>query len=311
MKRLLVVVMAVLLMLTGCSAPSDDDDKVSIVTTIFPLYDWIMEITAGIDDVEITLLQEGGTDLHNYQPTVADMVRVSECDIFVYVGGESDRWVEDALKTAVNPEMKVVNLMEAISDRLFEEEEKEGMEKEDHREEEAEYDEHIWLSLRNARECVREIGKVISEVTGDSGEIFKKTSGYINKLNRLDKQYRNLTESSAKKVLLFADRFPFIYLFRDYGIDYYAAFKGCSAESEASFETVSFLAGKVSELQLDHVMILENGNRKLAETIIRDSSRKDCNIEELNSMQSALLQDGLTYLDIMENNLKVLERVLN
>ena len=111
--------------------------------------------------------------------------------------------------------------------------------------------------------------------------------------------------------MLFADRFPFIYLFRDYGIDYYAAFKGCSAESEASFETVSFLAGKVSELQLNHVMILENGNRKLAETVIRNSSRADCSIDELNSMQSAVLQDGVTYLEIMENNLKVLERVLN
>ena len=311
MKRLLVIIMAVMLMLTGCSTPSKDEGKVSIVTTIFPLYDWIREITYGINDVEITLLQDSGTDLHNYQPTVADMVKVSECDIFVYVGGESDKWVEDALKTAVNPDMKVINLMDVLADRLFVEEEKEGMEKEDHREEEAEYDEHIWLSLKNARECVREIGKVISEETGDSGEVFKKTSSYINKLNRLDKRYQNLTEASALKVMLFADRFPFIYLFRDYGIDYYAAFKGCSAESEASFETVSFLAGKVSELQLNHVMILENGNRKLAETVIRNSSRADCSIDELNSMQSAVLQDGVTYLEIMENNLKVLERVLN
>ena len=311
MKRLLVIIMAVMLMLTGCSTPSKDEGKVSIVTTIFPLYDWIREITYGINDVEITLLQDSGADLHNYQPTVADMVKVSECDIFVYVGGESDKWVEDALKTAVNPDMKVVNLMDVLADRLFVEEEKEGMEKEDHREEEAEYDEYIWLSLKNARECVREIGKVISEETGDSGEVFKKTSSYINKLNRLDKRYQNLTEASALKVMLFADRFPFIYLFRDYGIDYYAAFKGCSAESEASFETVSFLAGKVSELQLNHVMILENGNRKLAETVIRNSSRADCSIDELNSMQSAVLQDGVTYLEIMENNLKVLERVLN
>ena len=311
MKRLLVIIMAVMLMLTGCSTPSKDEGKVSIVTTIFPLYDWIREITYGINDVEITLLQDSGADLHNYQPTVADIVKVSECDIFVYVGGESDKWVEDALKTAVNPDMKVINLMDVLADRLFVEEEKEGMEKEDHREEEAEYDEHIWLSLKNARECVREIGKVISEETGDSGEVFKKTSSYINKLNRLDKRYQNLTEASALKVMLFADRFPFIYLFRDYGIDYYAAFKGCSAESEASFETVSFLAGKVSELQLNHVMILENGNRKLAETVIRNSSRADCSIDELNSMQSAVLQDGVTYLEIMENNLKVLERVLN
>lgn len=310
MKRLLIIIMAVMLMLTGCSRQAEDDGKISIVTTIFPLYDWVRELTEGIEGIEITLLQQSGTDLHNYQPSVADMVKVSQCDVFIYVGGESDHWVEDALKNAVNSDMKTVNLMDVLADRLFVEEEKEGMEKEDNQEE-AEYDEHIWLSLRTARECVREIGRVISEQTGDSGDIYKKTTGYISKLNRLDRQYQNLVDSSKVKTVLFADRFPFIYLFRDYGIDYYAAFRGCSAESEASFETVSFLADKVSELGLDHIMILENGNRKLAETIIKNSSAVDCSIDELNSMQSATLRDNVSYLEIMENNLKVLERVLN
>ncbi len=310
MKRLLIIIMAVMLMLTGCSRQAEDDGKISIVTTIFPLYDWVRELTEGIEGIEITLLQQSGTDLHNYQPSVADMVKVSQCDVFIYVGGESDHWVEDALKNAVNSDMKTVNLMDVLADRLFVEEEKEGMEKEDDQEE-AEYDEHIWLSLRTARECVREIGRVISEQTGDSGDIYKKTTGYISKLNRLDRQYQNLVDSSKVKTVLFADRFPFIYLFRDYGIDYYAAFRGCSAESEASFETVSFLADKVSELGLDHIMILENGNRKLAETIIKNSSAVDCSIDELNSMQSATLRDNVSYLEIMENNLKVLERVLN
>lgn len=310
MKRLLIIIMAVMLMLTGCSRQAEDDGKISIVTTIFPLYDWVRELTEGIEGIEITLLQQSGTDLHNYQPSVADMVKVSQCDVFIYVGGESDHWVEDALKNAVNSDMKTVNLMDVLADRLFVEEEKEGMEKEADQEE-AEYDEHIWLSLRTARECVREIGRVISEQTGDSGDIYKKTTGYISKLNRLDRQYQNLVDSSKVKTVLFADRFPFIYLFRDYGIDYYAAFRGCSAESEASFETVSFLADKVSELGLDHIMILENGNRKLAETIIKNSSAVGCSIDELNSMQSATLRDNVSYLEIMENNLKVLERVLN
>ena len=313
MKKMIIMIMVILLvLLSGCQEPEQTDDgKIRIVTTIFPLYDWIREVTGNDGAFEITLLQNTGTDLHNYQPTVADMVKVYQCDVFIYVGGESDQWVDDALETAVNKDMRVLCLMEAISDRIRYEESREGMNPVDEPEEEEEYDEHIWLSLRNAEACVMEIGKVIEEKLQKYDVLEGNMVPYLNKLDKLDKEYARTVDSAEKKVLLFADRFPFLYLVKDYGIDYYAAFRGCSAESEASFETVSFLTGKVNELQLDHVMILENGNRKLAQTVIRDSERPDCEINELNSLQSTTLQDGKTYLEIMEDNLKVLERVLN
>ena len=312
MKRVIILITVIMLvMLSGCKEPEQTDDgKLKIVTTIFPLYDWVREVTGNDDIFDVTLLQDTGTDLHNYQPTVSDMVKVSQCDVFIYVGGESDQWVNDALKTAVNKDMKVLCLMEAISDRIRYEETKEGMNPVDEPEEE-EYDEHIWLSLRNAEACVMEIGKVIEEKLQKHDVLEGNMVAYLNKLKELDEEYENTVNAAEKKVLLFTDRFPFLYLVKDYGIDYYAAFRGCSAESEASFETVSFLTGKVNELQLDHVMILENGNRKLAQTVIRDSERPECEINELNSLQSATLQNGRTYLEIMKDNLKVLERVLN
>lgn len=217
------------------------EKKISVVTTIFPQYDWTRAVIGDqAENFDLTILLDDGVDLHSYQPTVDDLIRLGSCDLFIYVGGESDAWVEDALKEAVNPDMIVIDLLDAMGDAAKEEEIVEGMEAEDEEgedeEEGLEYDEHVWLSLRNASVLTQTVADAIAEIDPENAEIYKaNAAAYIEQLQALDAEYQAAVDGSAVKTLLFADRFPFRYLTDDYGLDYYAAFAGCSAESEASF----------------------------------------------------------------------------
>ena len=198
------------------------------------------------------MLLDKGVDLHNFQPTAEDIMKVATCDLFIYTGGESDAWVEDALKESVNPDMKVINLMETLGGSVKEEEIVEGMEceeEEEEGEEEAEYDEHVWLSLKNASILCRAIEEAIASIDPANAAVYEENlKNYQDSLHSLDVSYQEAVDASALKTLLFGDRFPFRYLTDDYGLTYYAAFVGCSAETEASFETITFLTGKVDEL---------------------------------------------------------------
>ncbi len=304
---------------SGCgkTTVSDvDDNKIKIVTTIFPEYDWVMNILGdNRDNVEVTMLLDNGVDLHSYQPNAQDILKINTCDLFIYVGGESDEWVEDALKTSTNENLTTINLMDTLHDTLKEEETKEGMQEENEEEEESEYDEHIWLSLKNAGAAVEAISESIQKIDPQNAEIYKNnTSAYIKNLKQLDKEYEDVVNSSTCKTLLFGDRFPFRYMIEDYGLEYYAAFKGCSAESEASFETINFLSGKINELGLKNVIVIDGGNDTIAKAIIDNTDTKDQNILRINSLQSTTLNDanaGVTYLEIMRNNLSVLKDALD
>lgn len=306
---------------TVAKAADETAAKYSVVCTIFPEYDWVKEIIKGHDNkYELTLLLDNGVDLHSYQPTAEDISKIADCDLFIYVGGESDGWVEDALKESTNPDMKVINLLDVLGDQVKEEEIVEGMqgeeeEEEDEEEEEGpEYDEHVWLSLKNAQILTGEISKDLQEIDAENKQNLKaNTDAYLKELQDLDEQYQKTVEASSKKTVLFGDRFPFRYLVDDYGLDYYAAFVGCSAETEASFETVIFLAGKLDELGLNTVFTIENADRKIAETIIQNSTEKNQSIMSLDSMQSTTSKDiaeGATYLSAMKNNLDVLSNAL-
>lgn len=293
-------------------------DSISVVTTIFPEYDWVKQIVGDNSNVELTLLLDNGVDLHNYQPTAEDIKKIATCDLFIYVGGESDEWAEDAIKTAVNPNQQVINLMDVLKDNIKEEEVVEGMEAEEEEktgEEEVEYDEHVWLSLKNAATCVKAIADSLETIDGANADTYKtNTEAYISKINALDAKYLDAVNAATGKTLLFGDRFPFRYMVDDYGLDYYAAFVGCSAETEASFETIKFLSEKVDELGLKTVLTIENSDNKIAETIIANTNSKDANILAMDSMQSSTSADyenGVTYLSIMKNNLKVLTEALN
>lgn len=490
----------------GSSAAAEekaDGKKLNIVTTIFPEYDWVKEILGeNLKNVDLTMLLDNGVDLHSYQPTADDIVKISTSDLFIYVGGESDTWVEDALKESVNKDMKVINLLETLGDSVKEEEVVEGMEAEHdhhhdhskevstfednevqdrsisdwegewksaypyaldgsldeafeakaasgkmtaeeykayyqkgyetdianmeikgntisysydngetvsaeykyvgyfiqnwsggtkaamyrfesmnpeskapkyieindhmigpekaehfhfrmsdesfeaiedpenrwptffpmdftgeeicedlkghdhkHEEEEAEYDEHVWLSLKNAEQLVSAISESLCEIDAENAESYKaNTEAYLTKLDELDKKYQETVDKAGNKTVLFGDRFPFRYLVDDYGLSYYAAFVGCSAETEASFETISFLAQKMDELKLPAVLTIEGDNHKIAETINGNTKAQSAEILTMDSMQATTSKDvenGANYLDIMTKNLDVLKTALS
>lgn len=321
MKKILALLLALWIpaaVLSGC-APQDDSaasNKLNIVTTIFPAYDWVREILGDeTDRAEITMLLDSGVDLHSYQPTVDDIVKISDCDLFLYVGGESDGWVEDALKNAPNKERKVIRLLDVLGDSAKAEETVAGMQEEEHdHEEEAEYDEHIWLSLKNAQVLVAAISEALQETDPARKDTYAaNAAAYVEKLSALDGEYRAAVDSGKYKTLLFGDRFPFRYLADDYGLDYYAAFPGCSAETEASFETVSFLAGKMDALGLPCVLTIEGTQHKIAETIVQNTAQKNQQVLTMDSMQAVTANDaasGVSYLSIMEKNLSVLKKAL-
>lgn len=324
-KKILSIILCLSIVFAfgACSKNTSDDNnetkKLSIICTTFPQYDWVRNILGDkANDVDLTLLLDNGIDLHNYQPTVDDLAKISTCDMFVYVGGESDEWVEDALANATNENMISVNLLETLGDSVKEEEVKEGMEAEEDEgeegEEETEYDEHVWLSLKNAAALCDSISKSIIALDSDNEATYKANAeSYINQLNELDIKYQTVCDNAKTKTVLFGDRFPFRYMVDDYGLDYYAAFVGCSAETEASFETIKFLSDKVDELGLKTVLTIEGADHKIAETIVSNTKDKNQQILSLNSLQSVTSDDvknGASYLSIMEDNLAVLENAL-
>ena len=324
MKKFTALLLTFVLFLSLCpvSGLAEEAGKIRVVTTIFPIYDWVREIAGDTGNTEITLLLDSGVDLHSFQPSAQDILKVATCDLFIYVGGESDEWAEDALAEAVNPDMVVISLVEALGENAKAEEIVEGMEAEEEEEEgeegeeeEEEIDEHVWLSLRNAQVFTSAIADALAQKDPANADSYRANAeAYGAKLAALDAAYAEAVDSAAHKTLLFGDRFPFRYLTDDYGLAYYAAFAGCSAETEASFETVIFLAKKTDELQLPAVLTIEGKDHRIAETIIGSTADKNRKLLTLNSMQGTTANDieqGATYLKIMEDNLAVLKEALN
>ena len=292
----------------------------SIVCTTFPQYDWIRNIIGDDSDkFQLTMLLDQGTDLHSYQPTAEDIAKIADADMFVYVGGESDGWVESALKEATNKDMKVVNMLDTLGTAVKVEEVVPGMQAEEEEETEEgegpENDEHVWLSLRNVVTLTDVLSENIQEIDPANKEDYVENAGkYVDKLNDLDGRYALTISKGRRQAILFGDRFPFRYMADDYGLTYYAAFVGCSAESEASFETITFLAQKVDDLKLPVILTIEGADHNIAESIKNATESKNQEILTMNSMQSVTAEavaDGETYLNVMEDNLNVLSQALN
>lgn len=351
--------------LTGCATsttanPSKTTKTLKVVTNSYAAYDWtkmlLKDSGAGAD---ITYLLENGIDLHSFQPSVEDMQTIADSDLLIYVGGESDGWVADAIENTASSQLMTVNMLESIGDLAKAEELGEGMTPEEHdhdhghededdhdheeehdhahedeheheeHEEEADHahtghehedtamDEHVWLSLRNAKHIVTSLAKTLETMAGDeaiANKIAENEKAYQKQLDDLDKQYDAAIRSAGVKTIVVADRFPFRYLVEDYGIQYYAAFLGCSAETEASFNTVKTLSEKVKDMQLKNVMVIENSDQKLAGTIIQNSGEEDVDVLVLDSIQSVSSDDiknEASYLHYMEQNLEVLKKALN
>ena len=306
----------------GVMEANTTDKKIKIVTTIFPEYDFVREIIGEDNDkFDVSILLDSGVDLHNYQPTMKDMLDISEADLFVYVGGESDAWVERVLEQTENTNLKTINLMEILGNRIKVEELIEGMEEEieeeheEEGEEEIEYDEHVWLSVKNVEVICKELCDAISELDKDYANIYEKNlDNYLTELSFLDDDFEKIVTTAKTKTLLFGDRFPFRYLVDDYGLKYYAAFKGCSAETEASFNTIRFLADKLDEENLKYVITIDGSDKKIADAIISNSKGKSANIVTMFSLQAVSSDDiknGETYLTYMKKNQEILSKVLN
>ncbi len=334
--------LAVTLLLAACGTKSETEGaakKISVIAVTYPQYDWLKNVLGGrADAVDLKLLVKNGADLHSYQPSAQDIAAIAGADMVVYVGGDSDEWTEKALAATPKEGRIEVNMMKVLGDRVKEEEVVEGMEHHhehgeeaeghDHEhhehaeghhhhdeEEEVENDEHIWLSLKNAEILVKALAESIAKLdTAHATEYHMNAALYIAKISALDAQYRATMENATLKTILFGDRFPFRYLVDDYGIKYYAAFVGCSAESEASFETITFLAGKIDSLALPAIFTIDGSDGKIARAIL-DASKKSKNAEVLmlNSMQSVKdeqIKAGDDYLSIMTQNLEVLKKAI-
>ena len=296
--------------------------QIKVVSTIFPIYDIVRNVAPN-DNYEMTLLLDSGIDIHNFSPTAKDIVKIAEADLFIYVGGESDKWVDKVVATAQNKNLKTINLMNELGNLVKEEEVVEGMQHEheegenyeEHEHEEHENDEHIWLSLRNAKAMTNAIAKKLIKIDSENQtEIQKKANAFTEKLDALDKKYVEVVQNKKYDTVVFGDRFPFRYLVDDYGVKYFAAFSGCSAEAEASFETVVFLAKKLDELGLKHICALKGTEPKVAKTVINASNDKDRDIVFFNSMEGITNvndAENTNYLKIMEENLEAFTKAIN
>lgn len=295
----------------GVQEESQNSAKFTVLSTIFPSYDWTRNLVAGSDSFAVDLLLKDGVDMHSYQPSASDIVKISTADIFIYVGGESDAWISDALKNATNKDMIVINLMDVLKGFVKAEELVEGMQDEedsDDSDEEGELDEHVWLSLNNAIAASNQIARSLMEKDEENSSIYMTNLvSYMQKLISLKNDY---SSSFGEKTIIVCDRFPFRYLADEFGIKYYAAFPGCSAETEASFETIAFLAGKIDELAADSVFVTESADKKIARTVVSSSHHTHSKIITLDSMQSTTLKQakkGADYLEIMRANLEALK----
>ena len=321
MKKIVCITISLLLLLSalvGCNTGGKDKDGISIVTTVFPVYDWIEELLGEkAEDTQLTMLLDSGVDLHNFQPTTEDIIKISSCDLFVYVGGESDKRLEDVLKNSSNKDMIVINLMELMEESLEAAVSHSEEESHDHdHDHEHHLDEHIWLSLRNAVTACGIIADGLYKADPDNKDIYSENlSDYTSRLNDLDAKYSAAVESATHKTLVFPDRFPFTYLCHDYGIEYYAAFNGCSTDTAASPEVITTLAGKIDQLSLGYVMTIEGSELlDFTNTVIGATTAKNARILTVNSLQTvtaADVENGIDYLAVMESNLTSFAQALN
>ncbi len=323
MKKILAIMFSVLLIAltaTGCSENTltAENEELKIVCTVFPQYDYIRNILGSEENV--SLLVESGGDLHSYQPTARDILEISQATMFVHIGGSSDNWVDAALKAAQNPDLIKVSLVDMVNlceVESLEEHKHSHADSHSHNHEHSngeacEADEHIWLSVKNSIAITKNLCEIICNTDPENAEIYRKnTENYISKLEELDKKFEETIGTAKRKTVVFADRFPFIYLINDYKMEYFAAFSGCSSESEASFETISFLNKKITELSLPAVFITESSDGSIAKTVVYGSQTEIYTLDSMQSVSSKDIENGADYIEIMTKNLEILKEALN
>ena len=317
--NLIIIITFISLIFVGCNTikennTTENNNKINVVTTIFPTYDFVRQI--GGENVNVTMLLKPGQEAHSYEPTPKDILNIQNSDLFIYVGGENDVWVDEILDSMENNRPQTLKLLDITN--TLEEEIVEGMEDEhnhhhDHsHEDEASIDEHVWTSPKNSILIVKEINNILSEKDEKNSNIYNTNAeNYIKSLENLDEKFRQVVDSSKRKTVLFGDRFPFIYFAKEYGINYYAAFSGCSTETEASPKTITFLINKVKEEQIPVVFTIEFSNGKIADTIVEATDTKKLMLNSGHNLTKEQLESGVTYLSLMEENVEILREALN
>jgi len=317
-KRLLIFMLAALMAvsaLAGCAPQTatetvaPDGDRLSVVATIFPLYDFARAVSGGLADV--TMLLSPGAEVHSFDPTAQDILKIQNCDVFIYVGGRNDAWVDTVLASVDMNGKTVVKLMDAVTP--VEEEIVEGMQADEHAGEDAheEYDEHIWTSPKNAMLMVDAVAQAMGEADSANAEAYlENAAAYNEEIKKLDERIRAVVDSAPKKLLVVADRFPFRYLTEEYGLDYMAAFSGCSAESDVSAGTLAYLIDKVKESGIKYIYHIEMSNRQVADAVAEQTGAAPLLLHSCQNVTRAEFESGVTYVSLMAHNADNLEKGL-
>lgn len=312
----LVIIMLIATVLFGCTKKDSKVDsegvekKISVVTTIFPIYDFVRQIAG--DHVDLTMMLPPGAESHSYEPTPQDIIKLHQSKLFIYVGGDSDAWVDGILDSTNKDKMNILTLMDCVD--VVEEELVDGMQEEEEEEEggEAELDEHVWTSPKNAVLIVAKITEELCEIDPDNSESYKKNAqSYTKELNTLDQSFKEVVDNSARKEIILGDRFPFRYFVDTYGLKYYAAFPGCSTDTEPSASTVSFLIDKVKEDKIPVIFHIELSNEQMCDSIANATGAKKELLNAVHNVSKKDFEAGVTYIDLMEHNVKVLKEALN
>lgn len=279
-----------------------------IISSNFAGYDFARAITG--NESRVSMLLKPGAEVHDYEPTPEDIINIKNADLFIYTGGESDKWVENLLKDNEIPEAKTLRLMDLVE--VKEEELSDDMEMhEHHHEEDVEYDEHVWTSPVNAIKLVNGIKDKLSDLHPENEDIYaKNATSYISRLSDIDQKIRNIISSSNKKELIFGDRFPFRYFTDEYGLTYYAAFSGCSEQTEASSQTIAYLINKAKSDNIKTILKIELTSDALAKTIADEVGAKVMTLNAAHNISSTDFNKGVTYADIMDGNIEVLKEAL-
>lgn len=315
MKKRLFLILLTIFLLAGCGPlQPQQKEKTQIVATIFPLYDFAREIAG--EDAEVKMLLKPGAEVHSYEPTPQDIIAIQNCDVFLYIGGESDEWVRNVLESIDTTDMQVVALMDCVDAA---EEAENGFAwngEHDHDDayvhEEMEYDEHIWTSPRNAVKMVKAItGALQAADRSHAAGYAERAERYTGQLTALDEALTETVNNAERKLVIFADRFPFLYLVRDYGLNYYAAYPGCSSEAEPSAATVAAIIEEVKETGVPAVFYIELSNRLMANTIAEATGAEELLLHSCQNVSREEFRLGEGYLSLMERNVKNLQRALN
>lgn len=312
----ILVICSLIISMTGCGTveKKTENGKLTIVATVFAEYDFLRNIAN--DAVNLEMLMLPGADLHAFDPTPKDIMKVQDADLFVTIGGESDAWADKIVDSVDNDKLKTVRLMDCV-ERVVEEEIVEGMEAEEHEEmpeheEEKEFDEHVWTSPKNVIQIVESLCDTLSEMDSANAELYRtNTAAYIEKLKELDEKFAEVIESGARREIIVADRFPFRYFADAYDLKYYAAFPGCSTQTGASAETIAFLIEKVKEDDIPVVFHMELSSETMCDTICDETGAKKAQLNAVHNISKQDFEKGIGYLELMEENVEVLREALN